>query len=326
MGRHTVLPHDPVVVLLETVHPDAETILSAVGRVVLASEPTTLPDVDRSAVVAIVTRGRGRVDAELLDQLPCLRVVARCGAGLDNIDVDAADGRDVVVVHAPGVTTNAVAEHAFALTLALARRLVPLANSVTGGDWSTRDRYEGFELHGRRLGVLGLGRIGRRVADLGRAFGMDVVAWTRRGADDAIPCRSLDEVFSTSDVIHVCTASTPETRHLVGADELALVRPGTLLVNTARGAIVDTSAVAAAIHDGRLGGYAADVWDPEPPPADECLLAYPRVVVTPHVAALTDTTYRRLCVGPAEAVAAVVRGHEPDSAFVHRREPDRSST
>jgi phosphoglycerate dehydrogenase-like enzyme len=308
-----------VIVLLETVHADAEAILRRAGRVVLAPDPATLPDVDESAVVAVVTRGLGWVDADLLGRLPALRVVARCGAGLDNIDVRAADERGVMVVHAPGVTTNAVAEHAMLLTLALGRRVVQLATSVAAGDWSVRDRYEGFELHGRRMGVLGLGRIGRRVAELGRAFGMEVVAWSRPDDDPDIPRLPFDEVVSTSDVIQICAALTPETQHLVGRRALDLVRPGTLLVNTARGALVDATAVAEAIHDGRLGGYAADVWDPEPPPADECLLAYPRVIVTPHVAALTDTTYRELCVGPAAAVAAIVSGVQPDPAYVYRQ-------
>jgi phosphoglycerate dehydrogenase-like enzyme len=167
------------------------------------------------------------------------------------------------------------------------------------------------------MGVLGLGRVGRRVAELGRAFGMDVVGWSRRGGDSAITCLPFDEVVSTSDVIQICTALTPETRYLVGRDALRGVRPGTLLVNTARGPLVDPKAVADAIHDGRLGGYAADVWDPEPPAADDCLLAYPRVLVTPHVAALTDTTYRRLCVGPAEAVAAILNGDLPNPNSVH---------
>lgn len=308
-----------MIVLLETVHPDAESVLAAADGVVLAPDPSTLPGVDESAVVAIVTRGRGHVDAELLDRLPGLRVVARCGAGLDNIDVEAASTRGVTVVHAPGVTTNAVAEHAMMLTLALARRVVQLATAVENGDWSTREGYEGFELHGRRMGVLGLGQIGRRVAELGRAFGMDVVAWSRRDDDAEVDCLPFDEVVATSDVIQICTALTAETHHLVGWEALELVRPGSLLVNTARGALVDSQAVAAAVHDGRLGGYAADVWDPDPPPTDDCLLAYPRVIVTPHVAALTDTTYRQLCVGPAEAVAAIVLGEQPDPAFLYRR-------
>jgi D-3-phosphoglycerate dehydrogenase len=280
--------------MLESVHADAEAILAGVDALALAPHPSTLPDVDESAVVALVTRGLGRVDVALIERLPALRVVARCGAGLDNIDVAAAAERGVTVVYAPGVTTNAVAEHALLLTLALARRVVQLASAVERGGWAVRDGYEGFELYGRRMGILGLGRVGRRVAELGQAFGMEVVGWSRHPDDAGVTRLSFDEVVSTSDVIQICTALTPETRHLLGHEALRRVRPGTLLVNTARGSLVDTQAVADAIHDGRLGGYAADVWDPEPPRADDCLLAYPRVIVTPHVAALTDTTYRRL--------------------------------
>ena len=302
-----------MIVLLETVHPDAEAILRAVDDVVLAPSPTELPDVDPSTVRALLTRGRGRVTAEVIESLPALRVVARCGAGLDNIDVDAADRRGVSVVSAPGVTTDAVAEHATLLMLASARRLTVLAGAVAAGRWDVRDGYEATELRGRRLGVLGLGRIGHRVAEIGRALGMDVVGWTRRAADAAVPTMPLTEVMATSDVLQLCLSLGPGTERLVDDAALAHVGPGALLVNTGRGALVDHRAVGRALDDGRLAAYAADVWDPEPPPPDDPLVGHPRVLVTPHVAAFTDTTYRRLCVGPATAVADVLRRERADA-------------
>lgn len=304
-----------MIVLLETLHPDAEAALRAVDDVVLADTSTTFPDVDRAAVVAVLTRGLGRVDRQLFESLPSVRVVARCGAGLDNIDLAAAEERGVDVVHAPGVTTTAVAEHAIMLMLALARRVHQLSAATATDEWAIRDGYVGTELAGRRLGVLGLGRIGKRVAQLAAAFEMDVVAWSGRG-DAAVPTLPLDQVLATSDVVQICTALTPETRGLLDAERLATMRPGSLLVNTARGPIVDHTALENALDAGCPAGYAADVWDPEPPRA-EPLLTRADVLVTPHVAALTDTTYRRLCLGPATAVAAIVRGDTPDPSFLY---------
>jgi phosphoglycerate dehydrogenase-like enzyme len=210
-----------------------------------------------------------------------------------------------------------VAEHALMLALCVARQTVRLAEATARGDWAIRDGFLSCELRGRRAGIVGLGSIGSRVAELSAAFGMDVVGWTRRRrSDSSVAQVDLDELFATSDVIHLCVALAPETTRMIGATALAMMRPGALLVNTARGQLVDLAALAAALEQGRLGGYATDVWDPEPPSAGTPLLDHPRVLVTPHVAAFTDATYREVCVGPAEAIAAVLRGEPPASRFV----------
>jgi phosphoglycerate dehydrogenase-like enzyme len=306
-----------LIVLLETLHPDAEAILRAVDDVVLSPSPTTLPDVAGGEINALVTRGLGRITAATIDSLPALRVVARCGAGLDNVDTAAAHARGVAVVYAPGITTGAVAEHALMLALCLARQTVRLAEATARGEWAIRDGFLSTELRGRRAGIVGLGSIGSRVAELSAALGMDVVGWTRRHRpDSAVAQVGFDELLATSDVIQLCVALTPDTAGLIGTDALATMRPGALLVNTARGQLVDLPALAAALEQGHLGGYATDVWDPEPPTAGTPLLDHPRVLVTPHVAAFTDATYRELCVGPAEAIAAVLRGEAPQPRFV----------
>lgn len=306
-----------MIVLLETIHPDAEEILRGVDDVVHSPNPTELPDVALHEITALVTRGLGRISAATIESLPALRIAARCGAGLDNVDTVAAQARGVTVVYAPGVTTGAVAEHALMLALCLARQTVRLAEATARGDWAIRDGFMSRELRGRRAGIVGLGNIGSRVAELSAAFGMEVVGWTRRPrADSTVVQLGFDELLATSDVIQLCVALTPDTAHLIGSAALAIVRPGTLLVNTARGQLVDLPALAAALDRGQLGGYATDVWDPEPPPAGSALLDDPRVLVTPHVAAFTDATYRELCVGPAEAIAAVLRGELPDQRFV----------
>lgn len=305
-----------MIVLLETVHDDAHRILEAADDVVVTSDPSGIDaGIDRAAVRAVVTRGRGRIDDELLRSLPRAAVVGRCGAGLDNIDVPAAAALGVAVVHAPGSTTSAVAEHAVMLMLSLARRLTELAGAVKDGDWARRDGYVGMELRGKRLGIIGLGAIGSRVAQVGRCLDMEVVSTTSRDDEVAIPRLTLEELLVTSDVVQVCTALTPRTTALLGPAEFTLMRPHVLLVNTARGAIVDHDALAAALRDDRLGGYAADVWCDEPP-TDVRLLADERVLVTPHVAALTDTTYREICVRTAESVAAILAGADPDPTTV----------
>lgn len=304
-----------MIVLLETVHDDARRILEDADDVVLTSDPSGIDDgIDRSEVRAVVTRGLGRIDDDLLRSLPRTAVVGRCGAGLDNIDVDAAAAMGVAVVHAPGSTTAAVAEHAVMLMLALARRLTDLSGAVRSGDWARRDGYVGMELRGKRLGIIGLGAVGSRVAQIGRCLDMEVVCTTSRD-DVAIPHLTLEELLMTSDVVQVCTALTPRTTALLGAAEFTLMRPHVLLVNTARGAIVDHDALAVALREDRLGGYGADVWCDEPP-VDTQLLADERVLVTPHVAALTDVTYREICVRTAESVAAVLAGGEPDPTTV----------
>ena len=306
-----------MIVLLETIHADAEAILRTVDDVMLAPSPTSLPDVSTDEITALVTRGLGQITGDLIASLPALRVIARCGAGLDNVDTTAAHANGVVVVYAPGVTAAAVAEHAMMLALCLARQTVRLARATAAGDWAVRDGFVSAELRGRRLGVIGLGSIGSRVADLSTAFGMDVVGWSRRRRDDlAIRQVELDELFAGSDVIQVCVALGPETKGLIDAERLASMPRGALLVNTARGQIVEIPAIEAALESGQLGGYATDVWYPEPPPPGTALLRHPRVLVTPHVAAFTDRTYRELCVGPADAIAAIARGDTPDARFI----------
>jgi D-3-phosphoglycerate dehydrogenase / 2-oxoglutarate reductase len=298
-----------VIVLLESVHADAQAMLEAVDEVRLMADPLVIDEsVPRDRVRMILTRGRGRITAATLDEFPDLAVVGRCGAGLDNIDVCAAEERGIAVVNAPGATTAAVAEHAALLMLGLARRIAALDAAVKDGNWSVRDGYLGAELRGKRLGVVGLGSIGRRVAALGRAFDMDVAYWSPHSRDDVFVRMQLDELLASADIVQLCVALTPETRGMLDRRRFALMRPGTLIVNTARGGLVDHEALIAALSGGRLGGYATDVWDPEPPPAGELEALGDRLLVTPHVAAITDVTYRDICVRTVAAALAALTG------------------
>ena len=200
--------------------------------------------------------------------------------------------------------------------LAVGRRLAEVDREVKAGNWSVREGFTSAEMRGKRLGIVGYGAIGARIAELGRALGMDVVCATRRTEGLDVPRLELDELLTTSDVVQICAPLSDETRGMIGAEQLAVMRPTAILINTARGPIVDHAALADALEAGEIAGYGADVWDPEPPQLGDRVLAHPSTVITPHVAGLTDVTYREICIRPAGAVAAVLRGEAPDPACV----------
>jgi len=228
--------------------------------------------------------------AVLEKSLPRLKVVAKYGIGLDKVDVVSATEFKIPVTFCPGVNHTTVAEHTFALLLALCRNLVEEANYVRAGQWK---RITGHELHGKSIGIIGLGRIGKEVAKRSVAFGMTVFGygnhWDESFASENGVTRLADpdELFRRCDVVTLHTMLTDRTRHLVNAARLALAKPGLLLVNCARGEIVDTAALLDALRSGHLGGYAADVMDEEPPQPDHPLLTAPRTVITPHIGSRT---------------------------------------
>lgn len=296
------------IVLLETIHPDAEALLAAHDQVVLAESPADLgARIPYSDIVAILTRGRGQIRRPLLEACPKLRVVARCGVGLDNIDVAVAQERGIAVERAPGSTTIAVAEHTMLLMLALSRRLDTLATAVKAGNWAVRNGYEGHDLYGKTLGIIGMGAIGQRVAALATAFGMTVCYWNR--TSKALPYKQVDlpTLLQQADVVSIHSALAPETHHLLGEHELALLKPTALLINTARGAIIDPVALRAALAANRFAGFGADVLDQEPPAPTDPLLTHERVLITPHTSALTAETYRTMCIQTVQNVLAVLR-------------------
>jgi D-3-phosphoglycerate dehydrogenase / 2-oxoglutarate reductase len=304
------------ILLLEPIHEEARALLEDFHRVAAFEEPEReAPPAE--GIVAILTRGRGRVSRGLMEGCPELRVVARCGVGLDNVDLEAARERSIPVVYAPGSTTDTVAEHALMLMLALSRRLCALSGAVADGRWEARAGYDGTELKGKKLGVVGLGAIGRRVAALAEAFGMHICYFNRSAREVPYERLALEELLKESDVVSIHLRLTERTRHLMGGRELALTKPGALLINTSRGAVIDQCALAAALQEGRLGGFAADVLEEEPPDPSEELLKSERVLITPHVAALTEETYREMCVRTAKNVLAVLRGEQPERESVY---------
>jgi D-3-phosphoglycerate dehydrogenase len=277
-----------------------------------AADPNA-PQGELGGVRAILTRGRGRIGEPLFVRCPALRVIARAGAGLDNLDTAAAKRRGITVVYAPGANTDTVAEHTLALILDSVRGISRSAAQVAAGHWEERVQYAGREMRGLVLGIVGFGSIGSRTAELATALGMDVVVAARRGRAQSTPYPSLplDELLAKSDVVSLHAPLTPETRAMIGARELRLMRPTACLVNTARGALIDHAALREALAEGLIAGFAADVLDVEPPAQDDPLLRSERVLLTPHVASLTAATYRTLCVETAKNVLAVLRGEAP---------------
>jgi D-3-phosphoglycerate dehydrogenase len=239
----------------------------------------------------LVVRSETKVTADLLDSAPRLRIVGRAGVGVDNIDVPAATARGVVVMNAPDGNTITTAEHTLALLIAMARRLPQANSSLKAGRWE-RKEFVGTELQGKTLGIIGLGRIGRVVANRARAFGMNVAAYDpfiapEQARDMQIELASLDEVFKRADFLTVHTPLTPETRGIIGDEAFTKMKKGVRIINCARGGLIDETALFKAIKSGVVAGAALDVFAEEPPAADHPLLSLEEVIVTPHLGAST---------------------------------------
>ncbi len=239
---------------------------------------------------ALVVRSRTKVDAAVMARATKLKIVGRPGTGLDNVDLVAANAKGVEVVNSPEALVEGVAEHVIGLMLALARS-IPEADSVMkSGKWE-KDRFVGTELKGKTLGIAGLGRIGRRVGDVARALGMNLIGYDvieiPREILSSLGCRmvDLDTLFSSADFITLHVPLTNETRHLVDTRRLSLMKPGAFLVNTSRGEVIDEAALLGALGAGRIGGAALDVFEKEPPSL--VLANAPRLITTPHIAGQT---------------------------------------
>jgi glyoxylate reductase len=276
----------------------------------------------RDALVARLAAAEGlvclltdRIDAALLAGAPRLRAISSVSVGLDHIDVAAATARGIPVGHTPGVLTETTADLAFALLLAAARRVVEGDRFVRAGAWRSwePDLLLGRDVHGATLGIVGLGAIGRALARRARGFGMEVLAWSRTrrtGADpDAGIVRvELEELLARSDFVSVHVALAPETRGLLGARALAAMKPGAILVNTARGGIVDEAALVEALREGRLAGAALDVFEREPLDPESPLLGLPNVVLAPHVGSASVATRARMAELAVENLLAALDG------------------
>jgi (S)-sulfolactate dehydrogenase len=263
----------------------------------------------------LVVRNRTQVTGELLAAAPRLRVVGRLGVGLDNIDVPACDARGVTVIPATGANALAVAEYVIATGMVLLRGAYLSSSAVAAGQWPRPQLSEGRESAGKTLGLVGFGSIGRLTARLAQSLGMRVIAhdpvlqadspvWNETGTR----CVDLDSLLGTADVISLHVPLTDATRNLMNAGRIAAMKHRAILINTARGGIVDEAALAQALRDGRLGGAALDVFEREPLAANSVLAGVPNLILTPHIAGVTRESNERVSAMIAEQVAERLLG------------------
>lgn len=306
-----VVPGDHPAQIQGSAHLDR---LEPYGEVVLYTDrPKSLAEQlarAKDAVCLMNTRGAVKWPAEALRALPKLRMATVCGIGTDAFDLAVARELGIVVCNIPGKTAPIVAEHAFGLMLAVAKRAAFQTAELRAGRWTGRDNVY---LRGKTLGIVGTGHIGAEMARLGRAIGMDVVAWTfhptaERAAALGLRFVALDDLLRAADVVSLHVKLTPESTGLIGARELGLMKSGALLINTARGAVVDSAALVQALRAGRLGGAGLDVFDREPLPPDHPLLACEQVVLTPHNADQTPEGMDLLNAGVVDNVIAFLEG------------------
>lgn len=301
----------PVVVALGVVDPAL-----VVGHLPAGTRFVTDPKAeDLQAAAGAVVRADATVDVALLDRMPNLRVLARTGVGVERVDVAAATRRGIAVVVTPGAGTNAVAEGTLAMVLHLVKRLRATTECVARGRWADRGDLVLGDLDGATIGIVGFGRIGRRVGVLSRAFGMTVLAHDpyRAGAGTAAEGAELvdlEQLRSRSDVVTLHLPLTPQTQHLVDDAFLEALPAGAVLVNCGRGGLLDLDAAAKALTDGRLAGLGLDVFDPEPP-VYHPVFDHPDVVLSPHLMGLSVAATRATFTAAASGVTDVLAGRRP---------------
>jgi D-3-phosphoglycerate dehydrogenase len=258
-------------------------------------------------VDALVLRGSPRITARVMEASPRLKVIAKNGAGVDSVDLAEAQRRGIAVKVAAGANADAVAEHALAMMLALVRGLPQLDRQVRRGEWAST-AHRGGDFRGSVVGIVGYGSIGRATARLATALGAHVVVWRRVGAADSFEVEhALDRMLPRVDILSLHCPLTDETRGLIGAREMALMKRGAVLINTARGAVVDEAALVEALQSGQLGAAGLDTCVTEPLPSASPLLALDNVILTPHVAGMTRQAALRVATTTARNVVEVLR-------------------
>lgn len=307
------------VALAEPIHEAGLRLLESTYEVILATDPAV--DTMRRimpGVSGVIVR-TAPFTREILEAADCLKVIARHGVGVDNIDVRAATERGIVVATTPGANASSVAEHVMMFMLVLARRSIVYDRATRQGMFDIRNSFQTVDLAGKTLGIVGVGRIGSLLARKCRAaldmrvIGYDPFLAKEKAREMGVELRdSLDEVLSEADVVSLHLPLTPDTRGLIGRKQLDLMRPSAILINTARGGIVDEDALYEVLRDHRIAGAAIDVFGKEPPDPDNPLLSLDNVVLSPHCAALTLECAQRMAMGAARAVIDVLEGRRPE--------------
>lgn len=259
-----------------------------------------------------------RIDADLLDAAPQLKVVSQMSVGVDNIDVEACRERGVRVGHTPDVLTGTVADHAFALLLGVARRLPEGADEVRSGRWGTWDPWHllGADVHETTLGVVGMGRVGSAVTDRASGFAMDVVYASPRASGSSGRRVDFDDLLRLSDHVVITVPLNSQTRGMFDAEAFGLMKPTATLINVARGPIVDSDALVDALEAGEIFGAGLDVTDPEPLPPDHPLVALPNCLIVPHIASASTRTRHRMAERTVDNLIAALTGAEMPSQLV----------
>jgi D-3-phosphoglycerate dehydrogenase / 2-oxoglutarate reductase len=305
----------PEIFSTHNLHPDAAAMLEKLGdlRFASAPDPDTLLREGTGAEILIV---RAPLPVALFEQATGLRAAIRHGAGLDMIPMAAANKAGVIVANVPGVNARSVAEYVFFAAMALLRRFRVLDRELRTEGWAVARRQADLtrELDGLTLGVVGFGNIGRKVCEIGmNGFGLNVLinSRSRREAPAGARFVDLDELAARSDIIALCCPLTDETRGLVNARLLGLMKPDALVVNISRGAVIDDSAMISALRENRIGGAALDVFEQQPLPMDHPYFGFDNVIVTPHMSGITEGSMRRMGVGAAQEAARVLAGELP---------------
>lgn len=305
------------VLLYEDMHQAGKQLLAEKAEVLLAR---SLDENDLMGQVkdvdALIIRANGAVTARLMDAAPRLKVIGRHGVGVDAIDLEAAKERGIVVCNTPAANVESVAEQAVGLMLAVSKQIARADQAIREGRWQVRYEYIGQELHSRTLGLIGMGRIGGRVAEICQlAFKMPVLYYdivSYLPAEEKLGARKLplNDVLAQADYVSVHVPLLPATQGLIGREQFGLMKKGAIFINTARGPIVDEAALIEALQSGHLAGAGLDVYDREPVAADNPLLHMENVVLTPHMAAHTEDALRAMSL-VAEDVLRVLEGKQP---------------
>lgn len=298
----------PRVLILDPLHPDGVDLLRTVADVDAIGKPglTEAELIQRIGdYQAVINRSRTSVTAAVIERGERLRIIVRAGVGLDNIDVDAAEARGIAVANCPDATTTAVAEHALALLLASARHVARADASLKAGRWE-KSKLRGVGLHGKTLGIIGFGRIGKEVALRAQAFGMHVLVNQTRPTHElaqgwSVEAVGMTELLERADFVSLHVPMRPSNRGMIGGEELAMMKPTAILINTARGGLVDEGALLDALDNGLIAGAALDVFENEPAP-NPALATHPRVTATPHIASSTGDAQRQVAIDAARKV------------------------
>lgn len=301
------------VLLLETIEDESFELLKNEKDIQLHLAWEGMPAADiLEGIDAVITRGIGQVNRALYDACPKMKVAARCGVGLDNVDVVEASKRGIRVINAPGSNASTVAEHTISLMLTIMRNLFEALSAVKNGQWASRSSFKSDELNGKTLGIIGLGNIGLKVANIAAAFGMKVIYWSPSKKEVPYLLVDKETLFRSADFISLHLPLNAETKDIIDEEVFNKMKRGAILINTARGALVNRDALLSALDTGKLAGYGADVPFSPPPTADDALISHPKSFITAHVSSLTATTYKNMCLSTVKNVLAVLHGQTPD--------------